>query len=300
MGNYNLPKENINKQQGGINIMHTARVIATNDEFDGGRVQARIKGVDDKLGDSDLPYAFPFMPKFLYGKPKIGETVFIMRLESDNDFENRLFIGPLISQPHQFNKDSHFFSSQSLLDTGFVEPDETPSRIPEAIGVYPDPSHVSIQGRGNTDFIQKDKEILIRAGKFVTGNRLKFNEKNPAYIQIKHDANISTKEDEEKLGTMTNIVSNKIHLLTHEDGDPRFNLANREKMISESELKKILKDAHPFVFGDRLIEFIELLQQYVKNHIHPYHGKKPDETEVVKKIMEFDLDSLISENVKAN
>lgn len=301
MGNYGLPKNNINNQEVGMNLIQIARVISNLDEAEGGRIKARIKGVDDKLSDADLPYAFPFNTKLFFVKPKIGETVLILRPNSDNEFENRFYVGPLLSQPQFYNRDSHFFSSQSLLDTGFVEPDETPSRIPEARGVYPNPENLSIQGRGNTDMIFKEKEVLIRAGKFVTGNRLKFNEENPAYVQIKHDADISKKDNEEtKLGTVTNVVSNKINLLTHDEGDPRFELANREKMISEKELKKVLKDAHPIVFGDRLIEFIKLVQKFIAGHVHPYHGLPPDETELVQKIMEFDLDSLTSENVKAN
>lgn len=300
MGNWDIPGSNIYDKEFGFNLMHTARVVSTADEADGGRIRARIKGVDDKLSDADLPFAFPFTTKLFSVKPKIGETVLILRANSENQFENRFFVGPLLSQPQFFNKDNHFFSSQSMLDTGFSEPSESPSRVPEARGVYPDPQHVSIQGRGNSDMIFKEKEVLIRAGKFVTGNRLRFNQRNPGYIQIKHDANISTDEEEEKLGTTTNIVSDKINLLTHENGDPRFSLTNRERMISESELTDILNRAHPIVFGDRLIEFIELLQKYVKNHIHPYHGLPADETELVKKIMDFDLDSLTSENVKAN
>lgn len=301
MGNYGLPGRNINQQNAGTEILQFGKVVANNDPDDGGRIKVRIKGVDDKLNDADVPYAFPLIPKFVNVKPKIGETVMVILPNSDNKFENRHFIGPVISQPQFLNKDNHFLSSQSMLDTGFVEPDQAPSRVPEARGVYSNPEDVSIEGRGNTDMIMKNKEVLIRAGKFVTGNRLRFNRQNPAYIQIKHDANISTEDnDQQQLGTVTNIVSNKINLLTHDKGDPRFDLANREKMIGDEELTNILKDARPVVYGDRLIEFIELLQKYIKNHIHPYPGIKPDEDDTVQRLMEYDLQSLVSENVKVN
>lgn len=298
---FSKPGQNIHERSQGFSLMEIAKVEGTIDEFDGDRIKARIKGIDDHLETKELPLAFPLMPKFYNVKPKIGETVIIMKFQSENDFENRLYVGPIISQPQKLGKDNHLFSSQSLLDTGYSEPEQTPSNIPEARGVYPNPQDVAIQGRGNTDMIFKKNEVLIRSGKFVEGDRLSFNEKNPGYIQIRNNATVGqTENDEDRKGTVTNIVASKINLLTHENGEPRFNLANREKMISDSELETILEDAHPIVFGDRLKEFFELLKTYIKNHVHPYHGMVPDETDTVKRIMNFNLDNLLSKNVKAN
>ncbi len=87
------------------------RVVSISDEFDGGRIKARVEGVDDTNSDSELPYSFPLIPKHLNIMPKVGESVLIFKSSLENDKENRLWVGPIISQPHKLNNDPHFFSS---------------------------------------------------------------------------------------------------------------------------------------------------------------------------------------------
>ena len=45
---------------------------------------------------------------------------------------------------------------------------------------------VILQGRYNTDIIQKNREIWIRAGKFEGANNKLFNSRDMGYIQLKY------------------------------------------------------------------------------------------------------------------
>lgn len=281
----------------------TGKVVSTSDEYDGNRIKVRIKGLDDKTGDSELPYAFPLLPKFLNVLPKIGESVFIFLLKQENKYQNRLWLGPIISQPQKLDKDPHNFSSRSLLTAGITDPDVAPSTLPECKGVYPTNSgyfkkeDIGLQGRNNSDLIFKSNEIVLRAGKFEVNNKLKFNRKNIGYIQIKH--NVTIDSERKTKGTVTNIVSDKINLLSH-SGIPRFTLNNQDSLITDEELEKILKNTQPLVYGDILLEFIKLLKNFVVNHSHPYHGLSPVLDTNVKDVVNFDLNRLLSKHIRIN
>lgn len=294
---YSIPGKNVYERQSGISLLDIGKVESNTDSADGRRIKVRIKGIDDHIGNvNELPYAFPILPKFFTTVPKVGETVIVFKFDSNNSYENRMYMGPIISQPQKLDKDDHFFGSKSLLDTGFKEPDQSPSNIPEAKGVYPNIEDVAIQGRGNSDIIQKDKEVLIRAGKFVEGDRLTFNENNPGYVQIKHNFNKGDEDNEDRVN-IANIVSDKINLISHK-GEHEYNVSDPEGMIPDKDMKKILDKASPMVFGDKLKEFLQLMQSYTVSHIHPYHGKEADRTELVNKIAEYNIDDMLSDNIR--
>lgn len=292
-----------NKHSKPNRILFMGVVESSTDSSDANRIKVRIKGVDDHIGSaSELAYAFPLLQKFVHVVPRVGETVWVLTPDLNNLFMDRLYIGPIISQPQNLNKDPHVASSTAGLSGGFSKLKPAPSTIPENEGVYPTTTEVAIQGRKNTDIIFKDSEILIRAGKFEINNKVgdipKFNKKNPSYIQIKQS--VSYKGND--VG-VTNMVSDKINLLTHENGSPRFQLGDQKHMISPDEMVKILDKAHPMVFGDMLIEYLELFKEAVLNHVHPYDGMKPEDLAgqvKIKKFLEFDVSKIISKNIKIN
>lgn len=300
-------KLNINTEQTTIPIFHIGKVISVFDEFDAGRIKVRIKGVDDSISDKDLPYCIPNLPKFISLTPQIGETVIVTTFDIEmgnisNIYNERLWMGPLISQPQKLKYDPYNFSSQSLLKRGVKALEEAPSTLPNAKGIYPEKEWISIQGRDNADIILKPSEVLIRAGKHKTTNNLVFNKKDIGFIQIKHGVTIKKAENiksKDETGSVANIVASKINLLTH-NGKPTFVLNNQDDQISNAELEKILDNAHPLVFGDKLNEFLELVKTFVATHVHPYHGLPTDQSINVKKLLNFDLNSLISDNVKTN
>lgn len=277
---------NIYNNANKLNLIDIGEVISITDPNYLGRIKVRIKGPrnrggDDGIIDNDLPWAFPLIPKHLSSQPKVGEAVFILTFNKDKKHVDRLYLGPIISQPQQLGYDPLYVSAIRGFSFASEAPSVSVATIPQLKGVFPDQQDVSIQGRFNTDITQKTNEIVIRAGKFnVTkpdANNpypFTFNAKTQGYIQIKNDAIIKPKSDSEdaEKGTVTNIVSSKINLITHKDGSPRFNVTNQDNLISDEELARILEEAHQMVFGDILLEYLKLLKDALLYHVHNGHG----------------------------
>ena len=259
-------------------------VVSVDDTQGLGRIKVRIKGGtglggDDGVLDNDLPWCFPMIPKHFSIQPKPKETVLIMTFSSDKQHVDRLYIGPIISQPQKLNFDTYYGSALAGFSFGTQAANVNVDTIPELIGVFPNPSDVSMEGRNNTDIIHKDNEIVIRAGKFISSTvsnenpyPFKFNRTTQGFIQLKGTNNTTLEK-----GSITNIVSNKINLITHNDGMPRFNVTNQDNLISDDELAKILGPeteggAHRLPFGDVLLEYLRLLKDALYYHVHNGNG----------------------------
>jgi hypothetical protein len=276
-------------EQDNFRYLKYGQVESIQDENGMGRIKVRVKGAqtvggDDGLTTEELPYAFPLLPKHLSAIPKIGEIVWVFVLSKTKQNVDRIYIGPIISQLDKLNLDSGYPNALrpfSFAQLGAAKPvtsiKTNDTIIPELVGVFPNPEDISIQGRFNTDITQKNNEIVIRAGKFESANtnefKIAFNAKTQAFIQIKNEVTISKPTDETVTkGTVTNIVANKINLLTHKDGAPRFNLTNQQNLISDEELANILEQAHQIPFGDVLLEYLRLLKNAIFSHVHNGNG----------------------------
>lgn len=298
-------------------------VIGVDDPQSMGRIKVKIpgpavRGGDDGLTTEELPWSYPMMPKFYSVTPKIGEGVFVITFTDQKSHSDRLFFGPIISQLNNLDFDSINTTALSPFTFAMTLPKTDFNRIPALNGVFPKVDDVAFQGRYNTDIIQRKNEILIRAGKFVTSQPndnnpfpFQFNTDTPGYIQIKNDIPIEPQKENQiqQRGSVTNIVANKINLLTHKDGYPRFNLANQENQISDDETLKILETAHPLAFGDLLVDYLKLLKNAFINHVHNNNGLPP--TDLVtsgnqQSVQEFkknaeDLENrMLSKNIRIN
>jgi len=247
-----------------------------------------VRGVDPpNYKTTDIPYAFPLLPKLINIKPKLGELVLIFTQDGSLD-NDRYYIGPIISQPHMIGSDT--LSPDSLLKGGFITPDVAPSKTPENRGLQPDDNDIALLGRGSADVIAKPDEVRIRAGKSKDFKIL--NRDNPSYIQVKHD----TSENKGQI----NIVSNNINLLSH-DSVTKFNVVDPDKLITDDEFKKILETAHQLPFGDILVKYLTVERKAFLNHVHAYPGLPPDaEQKEVKDYADFDLNTMLSKNVRCN
>lgn len=262
-----------------------------------------------------LPNCFPLLPKHLNLVPKVGELVLVLIKGIDERYNDRFYVGPIISTPTKLDKDTTTTALANMSD-GIISPTEEISKIPLARGVYENAQNVTIEGRGNTDIIQRSNEILLRSGKFVPNDRLKFNSKNPGFIQIKSDFNLENEQNNtsEKI-SVTNIVSNRINLLSY-DGVPNLStqggLTNVNKKtgvaeyINDDKLKEILNEAHPLVFGDLLLEYLLLLKSALLNHVHNGNGNKATDKLPASTI--YDLNqkaerlekAMLSKNIRIN
>lgn len=268
------------------------KVMSVDDPQGMGRIKVYVNGTTARGGDDGisglkdeqnniiptlLPWAMP-MNSMFSSQPKVGEAVIVFNIDNKKTGIDRIYFGPIISQPQNLNYESYDFSPLNGLTASNKDPNKSVFDIPELReGVFPKGDEVSIQGRFNTDITQKNNEIIIRAGKFESSDtnqfNIAFNSKTQAFIQIKNGVSFPTTEDpdEKELGTVTNIVASKINLLTHKNGSPIINL-NPTNLINDSELEKIFAEAHQLPFGDILLEYLRLLKDAIFYHVHNGNG----------------------------
>ena len=434
MNNYYTDSTNTNV----IPIIRVGEVISVVDTTKSGRIKVRITGVDDTESDKNLIDCVPLLPKYLITLPKAGECVFVFQYEYNDSsptasFKNKRFwIGPLITQPNRLPEET-YNSALSILPDGYTKLKDPNLEI----GAYGEDEDIILQGRYNTDILQKDRQIWLRVGKNIEGELNKFNNKTLGYVQLKFggeklkrnlvdkeivtfveqqpdkiisvilntitntgnilsgdlpadtyrkddinrteisvvindaksgaeitsfsnsnsflgsssrdsaleaaksfidvnkgerwriksksndiiaiykgDNGIATftskpievrkKIKEVKLETnksdktsVVNIVANKINFISH-DGEHTFNLTDPKQLITDDEQQKINNEAHPVVYGDILVEFLQLVKKYVELHVHPYHGLTADPSTVTTNVLSFDLNKLLNKNINTN
>lgn len=302
-------------------------IVASVDDPDSlGRIKVAINGPAHKGGDdgtalADLPWCYPMVPKFFSSTPKVGEGAFILILNDKKTHADRLYFGPVISQLSNLNYDSINSTALSSFSFAITNPLSNFDTIPALKGIFPKVDDIALQGRYNTDVILRKNEILIRAGKFVESQpsdvnpfSFQFNDTTQGYFHIRNniyleqlDINNTNKEK----GSVVNIVGNKINLLTHANGTPRFDLMNQENQISDEVILEILQKAHPLPFGDLLIEYLKLLKNALLNHVHNAYGQAPPTDLIsggngVLNVAEFkkkssDLENrMLSKNIRIN
>lgn len=311
--------ENINKNLARFNAdEHAIRCVIVGSEFDGG---------GDYPDIYNLPNCFPLIPKHINIVPKVGEFVIIMLIGDDEKYNDRFYIGPIISSAVKLNEDTAITALSNFID-GTTE--TTPQITPN--GVYENKQNVVIEGRDNTDIIQRPNEVLIRSGKFKlnsVGKPLDFNSRNPGYIQIKSDFNIrNERNDTTKQVSVTNIVSDRINLLSY-DGTPDFSSDNgltkvskrgkdtqtggglnegnvSAEYIDDKKLEEILKGAHPLPFGDILVEYLILMRKALLNHCHNIDKAIDDDSKGEKEVEIFEKaakgleEKMLSKNIRIN
>lgn len=275
-----------------INYMKTIQiglVESIDDPKSLGRIKVRINGPANLGGDNgvslnDLAWSYPMVPKFFQSTPKIGEAVFVMVINSTKTHSDRLYFGPIISSSDKLNFDNYSTTALNAFSFSYLQPPVDIKRIPALKGVFPSSEEISIQGRYNTDLTFKKNEVVLRAGKFEesTPNNnnpypFQFNRETQAYIQIRNNIPILNLNNDgtQYRGSVTNIVANKINLLTHKDGSPRFNLTNQDDLFSNDDILYAMNNAHPLPFGDILIQYLILLKKAFLNHVHNNNGNPP-------------------------
>lgn len=267
------------KQENQRPIIFYGEVIDNNDPIEGFRLKVRIRGIDDKTNNSDLPFATPLLPRHLNILPKVGEMVKVFL--PDKDVNNREWIGPVITQLQNINKENYFVSGFVGKKFESINSNTPISQIPEMEGVFPDKDTISILGRGSTDIQLKNNSVVIRAGKYDNtivinefDKQIALNRKNPAQIELNFDGESSN----------TNIISDTINLISH-GGIPK---------VSFNGVGLDIEKLHPIPYGDVLLEFLNLIKQYALTHIHS--GSRLEAnigSGQLEKIKNFDLNRIL-------
>lgn len=278
-------------------IFKRAKVLSVEDNSDGLRVKVRLYPEDNQTADdNDLPYCFPLIPKMVHVNPKEGESVIVILAKQDNALGDRYFIGPIIAQPQNLEFAAADSGAYTLMQGSIIEPDVAPSNNPENLGSFPDREDISLRGRENTDLILKANEIRLRCGIHKGGeNKLAFNNENLGYIQMKYTHGLS--HNGRSFNSVTNIVSDKINLLSYQTID-NFNLTDRNGLITDSEIIKILDEAHQLPYGDILIDFLRKFLRAFVNHTHNFPGNPTLPTDEVTSIANYDLNQILCESIR--
>lgn len=144
-------------------------------------------------------------------------------------------------------------------------------------------------------------EILKFQNQFPYWELLTFDEtlNNLPKIYSTDNGTETSEEDivEEKSLTfsLSATVADKIFLIGHLNNE--FNLKKQPDLFTDDDLINLSESAHPIPYGDRLIEFLDLMRQVMVNHVHPYHAMKCVPEEIVLKMLNFDLTKLLNKNV---
>ena len=179
-------------------IFFQSVVLDNQDPLMLGRVRARvitdnyediIRGITsppwneekDKWGPRD-PFIFgPLIPYFLYQVPKVNELTQVIYVNKDFKFQNQYYVQNNFSNPTTTNFE-YYVGGNKFTGTGIQLKPSKPLKnsdgtyTDQAIhkGVFPEPGDNALLGRGSSDVVVKENEILIRSGKFK-GNTLQPN-----------------------------------------------------------------------------------------------------------------------------
>jgi len=120
------------------------------------------------------PFIFnPLLPYFIYSTPKVDELVQVMYLNKDFKYQNQYYVQNTFSSPTATYKE-YFFGGNKFTGTGMQIKNPKPLKNQNGTltdqevhkGVFPQPGDNSILGRGSSDLILKQDELLLRAGKY--------------------------------------------------------------------------------------------------------------------------------------
>lgn len=203
----------------------------------------------------DDPHLFiPFLPPFINVVPKESEHINVIFANPDNETENKLYVGPMISSPEKYPGEKYttgraHTSRGTRVETGLNIGDSDVSN-----NTFSEPTKVSIDGRSNSDIVfsgedGEDGEIVARAGKYIPNEKTPefpiFNPQ-PTTIQIN---NFPTKLDlTEEDKTFESPVEAQIRYLVEYDV---FNLDTPDSLNGNIKLYEVLIKP-PFVIPTNL------------------------------------------------
>lgn len=292
-------------------IIRIGRVTNVKDPHGAGRIQVRTIKDNEISDDSKLSFYNPLLPKMLHIKPKVGELALVISMAVGETQHSNFYIAPLVSQDDKFYYEDDD-KALAATETGYIDWDVNPhmkSGVTETL--YPADEDIAIDGRKDTGIQLKDDEVRIKAGVKVINiaGEPKNNTKNPSFISLKYYPK-NNPEVDEFMSTAT-IVADKINLISPAGNDPKTahipvtynsdpNAEDKDNLISDSAMKQLLDCAHKLPYGDKLVEFLELLRTAFENHIHPFPTIAPCKDENMVALKAYELKDILSDNVRIN
>lgn len=200
---------------------------------------ALIASVDDWNEERDRwtskdPILFlPLLPFFMSQTPKIQEYVHIIYQNKKFDKENKFYIQGPFSSP--LTSDFEYFEgAKKYLATGVRYQESLPLRNKDGSyklgveGIFPKPGDNAILGRGSSDMILKQNEVLLRAGKSnnIKPETLPKVNDNRAFLQLSNFEFERKLSPPEKVGREKEIVviPKKLVIWNIENLENKFNI----------------------------------------------------------------------------
>ena len=296
-----------------IGIVKEVENTYSKDGYDGLRIRAELP-LDKPKVITEIPWAFPLLPKVFQSIPKEGEAVFIfMRDDGDKNISQRYFIGPIISQPQYFTN-CKGENATTLLKNNERNPIEKISNVDDTRGAFPTSDAVAVIGRGKEDIILKydnnadSSEVDLRSGirgeatnsnnPNMIGNII-FNGTDPAYIQLKYKQGLATHE-KNQANSVINMVANRINIMSNKDNNIAHNLNDKDTLVTESKMDEIMDNLHQVPMGDKLVELLKIMKGAIMHHVHPWAGMEQcgDWSGFINQLDGYDIESILSQYVR--
>lgn len=276
----------------------------------GSRIQARTPFDNIKERNDELQWYIPLLPKMLHITPKVGELVLLISMAPGDFSHVGFYVGPLISQENKlFYED--WSKAQAVTEVGYEGWGENPRGKKGVLPtLYPAVDDIAIEGRKDTGIQLKNEEVRIKAGvKVVQDNKVKNNTVSPAFISLKYYPKNNLERD--GFQSTATIVADKINLIGTQTTDPATKnipvtqnkdeeAEDKDNLISDNAMRELLNKAHRLPYGDTLIEFLDLFRNTFAKHVHPFPTMAPCNDENVKSLATYDLDGMLSDNVRIN
>lgn len=307
--------------QGGNSVDPAEQPITNQKRIDDLEKRVDAGGNEPKIDNKSciaVPYCFPLLPKNLQILPKLGEMCLVLVEDIKNPQQNRYWIGSLFSQKSKLSYEKSQ-SGADLLNKNVVpgisrKLNQNLEKRGDFTGGFPEKFDISLMGRNNADIVlptNKEKgdrinskgEVLIRAGKFKFNpfGELELNTKNPGFLRIKTANQLG---DFENTSTHSMLYSDYISLVSYKNSDGSSGVPFIRQINPLIETDRELFNFHdslsPLVRGDRLVTFLELLVNYVKNHNHPYPKLPATNANSKPEIEKFNLKSILSPHIRIN
>lgn len=277
-----------------IKNVYWGEVVSITDETDGGRIKVRIDSLDNEIPDENLIYCYPLLPKFFHVYPQIGEIVRIFIEDRRYPQRGRYWMGSVISQPQKIGFDSKFTALSTTKDA-VSAPEAAPSKIPDAVGIYPNIQDVAILGKCNADIILRERDLELRAGKHVYRDNLSLNKLNPASIRLTFEEVATGTSTTPSTVSTSVIIADRIALISH-DGIPKF----KSNGLNATDRNNIFSQGHPLGRGDVIVEALELLRKAMIQHIHPYANLPADRSGIIIDLENVDFTQILQRNIVIN
>jgi len=119
----------------------------------------------DAWTNKDPILFLPLLPFYIYQTPIKDEYVHILYYDKNYKDGNRFYIQGPFSDPRQLVFEDFTSMQQQLSSGNEYSQSDNITNYNKSKGIFPEPGDNGLMGRGTTDLILKQEEVLIRAGK---------------------------------------------------------------------------------------------------------------------------------------